>query len=465
MIATTRGLLLLAIIAVALAILVVAVGPARTNIVDRAILPAAEPTELTVTHENEPPVVLVRRDGAWRWREPDVRADPATVDGILTALRARWHRTGTPAGRRHGSLRVGNTLIEIGEPLAGTEQTWIIRGERALLVDNWVARALVPSRVELRVRLPFANIAGANVIDVDGVRLEGTHRLAPAPAWIEPAAVAKFYDAAAAVEIVALGGQRGAPGLDVVVDGRRVTRIGSCGSRTLISTPDGDGCVETAAWNALELAVRALRDAPLDNRPVPFTPKTITFADGTVLGRDADPDRVRELVTALQTPGELASRKGTPTGKLVVDDITLELFADGVARVGEPMMIRTPQIAIIARPASAYRDATRWREDVMTIQSIVVDAKTFTRGAVLGEWTGAKDPALVEALAATLATVRAPRIDAAPKPARRISVTFAPPTGAPSTHTIEIGPRCAGRVDGEPAMVPLDLCTAALALP
>lgn len=461
MISTARGLLVLAIIAVVLAIVVVVVGPARPRAVDRTIL-AAEPTELVVTHEREAPVTLVKRGAEWRWRVPDVRADPATVDGILTALRARWHRTGNPNGKRRGSLRVGNTTIEIGESLAGTEQTWIIRGDRALLVDDWVARALVPSRVQLRVRQPFA--ATGKVIETQGTRVEGTRRIAPAPAWIEPAVVEQFHRAAAIVEIVALDGQRGEPGLDVVVDGRRVTRIGSCGSRTLLSTPDGDGCVETDAWKELEVAARALRDAPLDKRPVPFTPTTITFADGTTLGRDADPDRRRELIAALQTPGELAPRKGAPTGTLVVGDITLELFSDGVARAGEPMMIRTPHIATIARPASAYRDTTRWREDAITIQSITVDGKTFTRGAVLGEWIGTKEPALVEALAATLAIVRAPGIANVPATAHRVTVTFAPPTGAPTTHTIEIGARCAGRIDGEPAMVPLDLCTAALAL-
>lgn len=461
MISTMRGLLVLAIIAVTLAIVVVVVGPARSTVVDRVVY-TGEPTDLVVTHVGEPPVVLVKRNREWRWREPDVRADPATVDGILTALRARWHRSGRATGKRHGSLRVGTITIEVGEPVAGTEQTWIIRGDRALLVDNWVARALVPSRVELRIRQPFA--ATGKVIETGGTRIEGTRRIAPAPAWIEPAAVEQFHTAAAAVEIVALEGQRGEPGLDVVVDGRRVTRIGSCGSRTLISTPDGDGCVETDAWKHLEVAARALRDAPPDKRPVPFTPTTITFADGTTLGHDADQDRVRELIAALQTPGELAPRTGAPTGKLLVGDITLELFPDGVARAGEPLMIRTPHIATIAQPAAAYRDTTRWREDAMTIQSITVDGQTFTRGAVLGEWTGAKDPALVEALAATLAIVRAPRIEKVPTPARRIRVTFAPPTGTPTTHTIEIGARCAGRIDGESAMVPLDLCTAALAL-
>jgi hypothetical protein len=124
-------------------------------------------------------------------------------------------------------------------------------------------------------------------------------------------------------------------------------------------------------------------------------------------------------------------------------------------------MIRTPQVAVIARPARAYRDTTRWREDVLTIQAITIDGKTFTRGAVIGEWIGASQPGLVEALAGTLATVRAPAVEKATAAKHRIAVTFAPPTGSPTTHTIEIGERCVGRIDGAPALVPADLCTAA----
>ena len=100
----------------------------------------------------------------------------------------------------------------------------------------------------------------------------------------------------------------------------------------------------------------------------------------------------------------------------------------------------------------------------MTIQSITVDGKTFTRGAVIGEWVGATQPGLVEALAGTLATVRAPAAEKAVPAKHHIAVTFAPPTGAPTTHTIELGEHCAGRIDGAPVVVPLDLCTAANAL-
>jgi hypothetical protein len=81
---------------------------------------------------------------------------------------------------------------------------------------------------------------------------------------------------------------------------------------------------------------------------------------------------------------------------------------------------------------------------------------------VLGEWSG--QSALVDALAQTLAVVRA---SAGPPPAaiaHRIDVTFTPPAGAPTTQHIELGPGCAGRIDGAPVVVPLPLCTAATAV-
>lgn len=464
MTASLRGLIVLAVIAALLAVLVIVVGPARPAVVDRSVWAGGEPTELTVTNAGEAPIVLYKRDHAWRWRAPDIRADAATVDGILTALRAKWHRRGAASGSRHGSLRVGSTTIEIGEPLAGTEQTWILRDGRAFLVDNWVARALVPSRLALRVRQPLANTPAAKVIEVAGIRLEGTHRVAPDSMWLDPDAVHRLHDAAAAVEIVSLDrATREGETFAISVDGKRVERVGTCGRRVFITTPDGDGCVDADTWTAFEAAARALAGPVADPRPLAFAPSQITLGDGTVLdpkSHDLDHDRVRELLTALQTPGELAPRSGRPIGKLVADRVTLDLYKDGVAREGEPLMIRTPLISVLRRPAAAYRDTTRWREDALTIQSITVDGKTFTRGAVIGEWTGATQPGRVEALAGELATVRAPDADRAGPVKHRIAVTFAPPTGEASTHTVEIDDKCTGRIDGKPAVVPADLCTA-----
>jgi hypothetical protein len=130
------------------------------------------------------------------------------------------------------------------------------------------------------------------------------------------------------------------------------------------------------------------------------------------------------------------------------------------------------------RSSTDYRDPTRWREDPTTISSLSLDDVTFTRGAVLGEWTrkpagkpGDKfDAALVDALASALATVRArPRQETTehPRMLHHVTLTITPPTGAPSTHKLEMGGTdpggCAGTADGAAVELPLELCTAVLA--
>ncbi|HSD88801.1 MAG TPA: hypothetical protein VLB44_14840, partial [Kofleriaceae bacterium] len=271
-------------------------------------------------------------------------------------------------------------------------------------------------------------------------------------------------------------------------------RIGTCDpDRILIRTPEGTGCVERVAWIALTAAFSALEEHPpeqmADRRPLPFEPARLELqTDGTILielgghprvaGQDADPDRIRELVVALTTPGERVPRPaGKPRGALVAiasdgSRVTLELYPQVVVRQGEPVAIRTPLLQTITRPVTLLRDPTRWREDPTTITSMTVDGITYTRGAVLGEWTrtptGTVDPALVEALASALAVVRAPGTPASPTALHHVAVVFTPPAGSPVTHTIELAGQteggCAGRIDGSSVAVPLQLCTAVLAL-
>src|SRR4029079_1709338 len=101
---------------------------------------------------------ITRAGTQWRWQQPPGLADPTTIDAVLTALRGgRWHRraeakvAGTPRAR----LAVDGTLLGIGAPLAGTEQTWLVRGDDALLVDTWVANAFAPEPLALRLRHPL----------------------------------------------------------------------------------------------------------------------------------------------------------------------------------------------------------------------------------------------------------------------------------------------------------------------
>jgi hypothetical protein len=83
---------------------------------------------------------------------------------------------------------------------------------------------------------------------------------------------------------------------------------------------------------------------------------------------------------------------------------------------------------------------------------------------------GPIDNTIVDALAQTLAVVRAPSNAGNGKTTsgRRIKVTFTPPAGSPSTHTLVVSSvtrdGCRGSVDGSEAILAPELCTAAAAL-
>lgn len=527
MIASARGLAILGGIAVALLAVLLLAGSRARAPVDRSLLPgfdAARVTALVVSAGDRAHALTRAGSG---WQVDGVAADPATVDAIFTALRgARWHRRASratagvdlggagdssqPAARR--SLRVGGTTFTIGAELRGTGQTWLVRstsrGDEALLVDSWVATALTPTILALRVRHPL-DCAGANLITAtpDGnatgqgtVKIEGRRLVEPHALWLDEHVLSALADACARVEIVALADQGSmrstAPGLRIAADASTLAETGTCeGGRALVDTSSGQGCVEVDALQGLRDALRTLGTAPhdaIDLRPLPIDPVELVLADGSVLelagrmrigDRDADPDAVRELVRALTTRGESAVARSTgakPRAAIKATDragsaVTLELFADQtIGRAGEPGVIRVQprDWDIITRPTAALRDATRWREDATTISSVTLDNVTYERGAVLGEWTrepaGAFDPAVVDALVESLATVRAP-IAAPPRAiVHRLTVTITPPAGAPTTHAIEFAPPagdgCPARVDGAPAMLPLPLCMAALAL-
>jgi hypothetical protein len=332
------------------------------------------------------------------------------------------------------------------------------------------------------------------------VRIAGNHLLQPRDMWLDEHALRALGDACAAIETLPIDGQRdNKPGLRVTVasaEPGELIQVGTCASgRVFVDSGIGPGCVDAAALRTLEDALRTLAAAPLDAldlRPLPVDPDKLVLQDGTVLGlgnaprlgdADADPERVRELVRALTTRGEAAVPRpaGKPSATITATDragtqVALELFDQGhlIARAGEPgaIRVRDAEWKVITRPAAALRDTVRWREDATTISAVTVDNVTYKRGAVLGEWTrepaGKVDAALVEALVETLATVRAPVGPAPTAIAHRLRVTITPPAGQPTTHTLELaapsGQGCAGRVDGQPAMLPLPLCTAAVAL-
>jgi len=129
---------------------------------------------------------------------------------------------------------------------------------------------------------------------------------------------------------------------------------------------------------------------------------------------------------------------------------------------GEPSALAPSPAAwaVITRPPEAYRDKTRWLEDAATISAIAIDGKTYPRGATLGTWTGARDPALLDALATALAVLRADPGPAAPTQ-HTIELTITPPVGPAKKHELKLGAHCAAVADGTPIVLPLAACTAA----
>ena len=201
MIATRRGLELLAALAVILGVLLVLDLRRETTATDRSLargLDVDAVTALGWVRKGAPEVQLVREGERWMWVAPsEAIADRAAVANVLATLRAaRWHRRepASAAGQTHAVLTISTATpttggrkpeyadhprrtLSIGEPLAGTEQAWIVDGDHALLVDAWVARALDPDPVTLMIRTPFDAVAQAAWIKISdprrGLRVEG----------------------------------------------------------------------------------------------------------------------------------------------------------------------------------------------------------------------------------------------------------------------------------------------------
>jgi hypothetical protein len=441
MIASRAGLAVLAAIAIVLAALV-AFEPHRAP-QDRALAPGLDVAQLRELQWDH--VKLVRDDHGWAWVAPPGRAEPATIDAVLAALRgARWHRRAPreAAGKLGAILAAGGRTFEIGGHLEGADQTWIAREGDAVLVDDWVVRALAPDPLALRVRHPFTHAPPAPT---------ATYRVDP-----------RYYrtrdEAYQAIEILALPP---CPDGDV-----------------LIHPPSGDGCVDAKQWRDVDPP----GPPPPDLRPVPFAPQRIEFADHSVLdlakrpqldGHDADPDRTAELVAVLTEATHPVQTPVTkPTSTITVsspkDSVTLDLdeHTHTLSRHGEPsgLLLKPDAWSVLARPTSALRDTSRWLEDAATISAITIDGNTFRRGATLGAWTDARDPALVEALATALAALRAPTGPAPANIDHTIELAITPPAGAPTKHRLELGAHCAALADGQPVALPLAACTAAVAL-
>ncbi len=532
MIASVRGLLVLVAIACVLA-LVVVVAPVRTattESIDHAVVPHFDSTRintLTLAHRGRPDIHLTR-DAQRRWAKPKSvdLFDQHAIEAMLASLRgARWHRRGdrARAGAIYTKLTLDDYTIALGAPITGADQQWIVVDGTAMLVDGWVGRALDPDLLALRDRTPLADAGAAGLIELRWLvppndAPPGTFVPKPRPKHVLNLAGRPLRTRAGRIaqELVA-GLVHALEHLtyvqlpDAAISGDGTVEIvtnfaveidvgGPCpGAPNLVAVrfTGGDGCIEPAAWHEVLDAAAAIDQPPeqmLDRRPalpanelsrIAIDTTTIELAKRPRLvtgtqARDADPDRVAELVAALSEPAEVVPLPTTPpVGTITItplegDVATLDLFAGGVlARHGEARALRPSPAAwaILTRPVDTLADPTRWLEDPNTVSSIAIDGTTYTRGAVLGEWSPrSADPALLEALAIATSQVRAPSHALPPTfaPLHRVTVTLTPPVGAPSQHLIELGAPgpdgCLARIDAVGVLAPLSLCTAAYAL-
>jgi len=193
MIASWRGVIIAGAIAVMLAVAAIVDLASAPAALDRALVPGFEAervTGLSWERAGQPVIDVVRTPTSWQIRAPaSAPADAAAISDVLAALRgARWHRDGA-ATATHTTLTIASGTqrrkLGIGEPIAGTDQVWIVDGDRALVVDSWVARALDRDLPSLRIRAPLAEVRRARTIVIEtdagagnriALRIEGMSR-------------------------------------------------------------------------------------------------------------------------------------------------------------------------------------------------------------------------------------------------------------------------------------------------
>ena len=435
-----------------------------------------------------------------RWRAPrapldglgrrlGAPLDRATVDGVLSALRgARWQRTGPVAAAGaivatlplpHGATTIA---LGIGQPLAGTEQTWLVRDGRAFVVDDWVARALAVAPWQLHERHPLAAIDDAPraTITFAGelpIVIEAHARRADT--WLEPTAVAAFETAARQLAIVGPPAPTNASlaaSLTIELPATKLVVLGPCASPPATTQIAGSvaGCVDRAALETLVAAARTLA-GPLDpirdrrlpprrpRRPPPRSrsarpaassstspPRTSSSRARPGTPRTLDPAELAKLYAALAAPGDLGAVAPLPTAHpvttITVGPVAIALFAPDMVVRDSALRIDPAAFAILARPASAYLDRALWAEDPITVVRLAIDRHELVRGAVLGEWSRdgapAKPDPAAEAYVALLAHARA--IDgrpAAPPTAAHhvVASTILTPANSTTSHALDVG--------------------------
>lgn len=518
MISSRRGLIVLVVIALVLgAWLARAVTRARPGPVDRAIAPGLDVERISELAWDRSPLPAVKitpaRGGGWRWDSDDswAAADGSAVRDMLAALRAgRWHRRAEAkaagAVRAQLTVKEGTTsrTIGIGQPLEGTEQQWLVSGEEALLVDRWVARALEPDPLALRIRHPVENAAAAGTITIDHgeahLRLEPGPRRLVAPVTLLPSteAIAAFFHALEAIEIVRLSRPARDGEVTLAIHAGGALRfVPSCPdepSLAWVFSDAGNGCIPRAQYEEVVRAASAFEKPPLElaePRLVPLDITGVVLVDGkrielsgkpVIEGRPADAGAIAELLAALGAPGQVvAPVVGAAVQQQLVavlkggGEIAIELLGRGMVRRGNEAVVLqlTPAAyAALGRTAADFTDRTLWNEEPTTITEIRIDAVAYRRGAVVGEWTRTPtapvDGARIEALVSALAQLQAsPGVGAVSKQ-HSVTLEITPPAGASVRHALVVGAPgqggCAAQAGAAAAILPAKVCAELAAL-
>ena len=516
MIASARGLAVLAALVVALGVVHLVAGrpsqpPSRAPFAD---LDPAVVAEVRWERAGAPAVTVIREQAGWAMTAPSPGpADAAVVTELLDMLRAaRWQRrAATAPGPAHATVtlvRAGGSplALAIGPVVPGTG-AWVSDGRAAYLLEAWLVELLVRGFDPLAVRRrAVVTAAPAQVTAFE-------HHAAPLELVLvgTPLAIANRGELRLDPDVAAnLLGQVAALRVESLVDPALVppapdasmriaaeTAIetlevrGECPGRpaeTWIGGSAGEVCVDNDAL-ALVYARAALiarfPERHADRRPVAGPITEATLASGAIVRwrgaapevqdaagaiHPADDEAVARVVAALTGPAEvvvLPAARPPAAGAITVTTATgaerLELLRGGIlarATGTAGHRLAPDAVAALRLPVDALRDRTLWRTEPSLLTGFAVaDRAPYA--------IGLDDPWARE-VADALAAPRVVRFLPAPPSAitRTFELTYAPPPtagAAPEVHRLGVGARladgCAAVADGTPVVLHPDLCT------
>jgi hypothetical protein len=449
MTASLRGLAVLTVIALALAVALVLDAPRRGAVEDRHLAPGLAIDAIDgLALAGAAPITLARTAAGWQVTAPAAGpADPAVVGDLLAAVAAaRWDRAAPEAGDAitgldrpaHAAVLTGaggRVTIAIGRPVAGADQVWArANAGPPVLVPAWLASAIGRSVDELRQH----ELVSVRAPDVTGIELHGPGvalvaagapmlgaypggrgRLRPAlvdelaralvalrAAWFPRAAITMPPDA---LRVRVLGGA-------AIAD---LELGGPCPDHPDLIAATGTAgpvCLDATAVARVRAAALALADpqaaidpAPLTGRGLaaltwPATATTVaavgggfTIAIGSGPAGPADDDAVRAMLAALTTTGAVVARGADAAPAALIARYTdgheeqlAIVGADRVARAGEPVAIQVGPAALAALRlgADALRDRTLIIDDATGLTTLTVTIGGRRRTAARGAVIG-----------------------------------------------------------------------------